>query len=143
MTMSDLKTILEKGGGTLVRFGSVWSYPGAPIDPSGTNLRLPIEHASDAEVREALQAGDLAAVTIHADGTAIAVRAVKKGEQVAVLTSAQVGTAEAGTELPVGSRPSVDAGKAPLGVEASEKGGVEAKSAAKEGTTETDPRKGR
>ncbi|GGC70724.1 hypothetical protein [Chelatococcus reniformis] len=101
--------LAKKGDGVLTRVGSVWTYPGCAIDPSGTNLRLPLEYVSDAEVKELLQAGDLVGVTQSVGGELLSVR-LKGDDGAVVLTTAQAGTAEAGTELPPGSRPTHDAG---------------------------------
>ncbi|TCR60950.1 hypothetical protein [Bosea sp. BK604] len=140
----DIKDLLEKGDGTLVRTNGVWSYPGAPLDPSGTNLRLPIDHVSDAEVQAALGDESLVVAVTNPDGTALAVRVKGDGAH-RVLTTAQAGTAEAVTELPVGSHPSVDAGagSGSVGAEGAEKQGKEGKASSKEPTSETDARKGR
>ncbi len=138
----DVQELLKKGDGTLVRTHGVWSYPGAPLDPSGTNLRLPIDHVSDNEVRAALGDETLVVAIANPDGSPLAVR-VKGDGPTRVLTAAQAGTAEAGTELPVGSHPSVDAGAGSGGGEGSEKPGTEAKSASKEPAGSNDPRKGR
>ncbi|GGC90447.1 hypothetical protein [Chelatococcus reniformis] len=106
--------LAKKGDGVLTRVGSVWTHPGCAIDPSGTNLRLPSEYVSDAEVREMLQAGDLVGVTQTVGGELLSVR-LKGDAGTVVLTTAQAGTAEAGTELPSNSRPTHDAG-APVAV---------------------------
>jgi hypothetical protein len=107
----SIRDLCDKGEGILTRFGHVWSYPGAKMDPSGTNLRLPIENVSDAEVTEALANGQLVAATIEPGGFLRAVRLVVEGaDPIPLLLTSQAGTADAGTELPAGSRPSQDAG---------------------------------
>jgi hypothetical protein len=121
-TTSKVHELAAKGDGMLVRRGNVWSYPGASIDASGTNLHLPVEYVTDEEVQAALGTGDMFAVTRTADNQVLSVR-IKDGDEdaPAVLTTAQAGTADAGTELPANSRPSHDAGKSTItSAEASE-----------------------
>jgi hypothetical protein len=112
--MSDKKfhALAKKGDGALVRSGSVWTYPGAEMDRSGTNLRLPVEYVTDAEVQEALGAGHLTASVHGLDGQVAAVRVAKDGEGPTAIPMTMVGTSEAGTELPPNSRPTHDAAKA-------------------------------
>jgi hypothetical protein len=78
----------------------------------GTNLRLPVEYVTDAEVQEALGAGHLTASVHGFDGQAHGVRIAKDANFPNALTLATVGTSEAGTELPPNSRPTHDAAKA-------------------------------
>jgi hypothetical protein len=107
--------LLSKEGGTGIlskHRAGVWAPPETPIDPSGTNLRLPIEYVSDEEVQKGIHDGSLVVITIGSDNLPYAVRK-KPGEKDAVVMTvgaAQAGTAEAGTELPPNSRPSQDAG---------------------------------
>jgi hypothetical protein len=111
--MSEAKTpyreIAAKGDGVLVKRGAVWTYPTAEMDPSGTNVRLPVEYVSDAEVQQALRDGKMHPVTTETTGAVLSVR-VTDGAAPAAISVTQAGTPEAGTELPVGSRPSHDAG---------------------------------
>lgn len=106
--MSDLKTLAEKGNGILVKRGTVWSYAGAELDTSGTNLRLPVEYVSDADVQAALRDGSFMAAVTDPYGTVTSVRVA--GEGVVAVTAGLAGTAEMGTELPVNSRVENDAG---------------------------------
>ncbi len=99
-----MKTDNEK----LMRFGHVWSYPGAPIDNSGSNLRLPTEYVTDEQVQKALAAGELQALVIEPGGRVTVVQ-IASDEQPKVISTVQAGTAEVGTELPPGSTPSLDA----------------------------------
>ena len=101
--------LAKKGNGVLVKHGNVWSYAGAPIDRSGTNLQLPEEYITDAEVREMLESGELVVATHTPMHEPMAVR-VKGDEEVAVVSTVQAGTPEAGTELPPNSRVESDAG---------------------------------
>lgn len=109
---STFRAIAEKGEGVLVRHPSgVWTYPDAPMDTSGTNLRLPQEYVSDAEVQKALAEGHLLGVTNDPGSGLRSVRLkAGKGDEAIVMSVAAAGTAEAGTELPPNSRPSMDAG---------------------------------
>jgi hypothetical protein len=105
--------ILSKEGGTgiLSKRGGVWAAPEAPLDLSGTNLRLPLEYVSDEDVQKGIQDGSLVVITIGSDNLPYAVRKKpEKDEVVMVVGAAQAGTAEAGTELPPNSKPSQDAG---------------------------------
>lgn len=107
---ADVRALAEKGEGVLTRFGTVWSYPGVDMDPSGSNLRLPIEHVSAAAVKAALDDTIVAVSTFDIAGQPLSVRIVVDGEQPKVLSAAQAGTPDAGTQLPPGSKPSTDAG---------------------------------
>jgi hypothetical protein len=101
----------EGGSGILSKRGGVWAAPESPIDPSGTNLRLPLEYVSDEEVQKGIHDGSLVVITIGSDGLPYAVRKKPgKDEPVMTMSAAQAGTAEAGTELPPNSKPSQDAG---------------------------------
>jgi hypothetical protein len=101
----------EGGSGILSKRGGVWSTPETPIDPSGTNLRLPIEYVSDEEVQKAIHDGEVVVITIGSDNLPYAVRRKpEEGEVVLTMQASQAGTAEAGTELPKNSHPSQDAG---------------------------------
>jgi hypothetical protein len=115
MASSDNKAVTDlaaKAGGVLIRQGAVWTYPGAPMDPSGTNMRLPLEYVTDAQVSAALEANALVAATVAPGGFVTAVQVA--GDAVRpVVSTALAGTAEASTELRVGSRPSIDAGTVP------------------------------
>jgi hypothetical protein len=119
---TSFRELAEKGNGVLVRRGSVWSYPGAPNDASGTNLQLPAEYVTDVEVQEALRVGDLVAVTQTPANQVMSVRLKgKNGDPMAKISTVQAGTAEAGTQLPPNSRPTHDAGRAAISpAEASE-----------------------
>jgi len=105
-------TLASKGDGVLVKRGSVWTYPTAEMDRSGTNIQLPVEYVSDAEVQQALRDGKLQPVTTDALGAPLAVRVSDKDAPEAI-TVVQTGTPEAGTELPPNSRPTHDAGMKP------------------------------
>jgi hypothetical protein len=105
----SVKDLIEKGDGVLVRTHGVWSYPGAPIDQSAANLRLPVDHVSDAEVQQALAEESVVVAMTNTDGSPLVVRLKGHGPH-RILSVAQAGTAEAGTELPVGASPPVDAG---------------------------------
>ena len=106
---SKVGPLAAKGGGNLVRHpgSGVWSYPGAPMDNSGTNVHLPVEYVTDAEVRAALDAGELH--PIMGDGNSVRVRGSNNAPPIAI-SMAMAGSPEVGTELPIGSRPSHDAG---------------------------------
>jgi len=93
---------------------------------------------SDAEVQAALGDDVVVVAIVNPDGSPLAVRVKGDGEH-RILTSAQAGTAEAGTELPVGSHPSVDAGAGSGPAEGGEKPAADSK----EPTSGTDTRKGR
>lgn len=109
-----IRQLIEKGDGVIIRYpAGVWSYPGAEIDRSGTNLRLPLEHVSDNEVREALQKGGFVAKTMDAVGQPVAVATAGEGTPARAITLAQAGSVDAATELPENSRPSIDAGYRP------------------------------
>lgn len=113
--VAGVRALAEKGEGMLVRHASgVWSYPGASIDLSGTNLVLPMESVTDAAVQEALGGEDFVVVTRNPDNTPRSIRVVSGDQPVVVMSTAAAGTAEAGTELPLNSRPSHDAGAARL-----------------------------
>lgn len=105
----NAQALAKKGNGVLVKHGNVWSYAGAQIDRSGTNLRLPEEYISDAEVKKMLADGDVVASSLGPMHEPLAVR-FKGDEDAVVVNVAQAGTAEAGTELPVNSRPEHDSG---------------------------------
>jgi hypothetical protein len=114
--MSETKALTfqelaAKGDGVLVKRGNVWTYPNAENDRSGTNLVLPLEYVSDAEVKKALQEGHLHAATAQMGGEVLSVRLKGIGAAPKVLNVVQAGTPEAGTELPPGSRVEHDAGK--------------------------------
>jgi hypothetical protein len=98
-----------KGDGILIKRGTVWTYPAAEIDRSGTNVQLPLEYVTDAEVQEALRGGELHPATTGPGGDVLSVR-LSDGDVKAAISVAQAGTPEAGTELPPNSRPSHDAG---------------------------------
>jgi hypothetical protein len=101
----------EGGSGILAKRGGVWAAPETPIDPSGTNLRLPLEYVSEEEVQKGIHDGSLVVITIGSDNLPFAVRKKpEKDELVMTVNAAQAGTPEAGTELPPNSRPSQDAG---------------------------------
>lgn len=101
----------EGGSGILAKRHGVWAPPETPIDPSGTNLRLPVEYVSDEEVQKGIHDGNLVVITIGSDNLPYAVRKKpEKDEVVMTMGAAQAGTAEAGTELPPNSHPSQDAG---------------------------------
>lgn len=104
--------LAKKGDGILVKRGSVWTYPTAEMDRSGTNIQLPVEYVSDAEVQEALRGNKMHPVTTSATGEVLSVR-ITDGEAPAAISVVQAGTPEAGTELPPNSRPSHDAGMKP------------------------------
>ncbi|WP_342106311.1 hypothetical protein [Methylobacterium sp. SI9] len=107
-----IESLLEEGNGVLVKRGSVWSYPGCPNDRSGTNLVLPIESVSDAEVQAALVSGDLVAKAGDVMGGTTAVTAKPaEGEIVMTVNPMLAGSVEAATELPLNSRPTHDAGR--------------------------------
>lgn len=109
---ADFQALADKGAGSLIKVGGVWSYPGAPVDVSGTNLRLPVEYLSDAAVQEGLRNGTLVAAVNDPYGNVSAVRIAQDG--VIVVPAGLTGTGEMGTELPVGSRPEHDAGRQPI-----------------------------
>lgn len=102
--------------GILVKRNGVWSNPSEPLDPSGTNLKLPLNYVSANEVDAAIKDGSLVVAAAGADGMATAVALpAKEGEARRVIVPASIaGTAEAGTELPPNSRPTHDAGSAPI-----------------------------
>jgi hypothetical protein len=101
----------EHASGVLSKRGGVWAAPETPTDPSGTNLRLPTEYVSDEEVQKAIHDGSVVVIAIGSDSLPFAVRKKpEEGEVVMTMGAAQAGTAEAGTELPPNSRPSLDAG---------------------------------
>jgi septal ring-binding cell division protein DamX len=104
----SVRSLIKKGEGVLIKRNGVWTYPGCANDPSGTNLVLPLEHVSDAEVQKALSDGDLRAAMTTPTGAVSAVRLIE--DETAVVSSGLAGTAELGTELPSGSRPTHDAG---------------------------------
>jgi hypothetical protein len=106
--------IFEKGGGTIVRVGNVWTYPGCPMDNSGTNLRLPIESIPHDDVQAWIRDGDVLPAALDHNQRLVAVRqkpADPEAPSPPVLLSTQAGTPEAGTELPIGSHPALDAGR--------------------------------
>lgn len=103
-----VKDLMKKGDGVLIKRGHVWTYPGCANDASGTNLVMPIEYVSDAEVQKALAGGELRAAITNPSGGVSAVRLIDDGT--AVMTSGMAGTAEMGTELPPNSRVTSDAG---------------------------------
>lgn len=105
------RALAEKGDGVLTKVGNVWSYPGAPMDRSGTNLRLPVEFVTDAEVQAAIQAEEAHASVLGFGGEVSAVRFGEAGTITAIGVH-QIGTSEAGTELPPNSRPTHDAARA-------------------------------
>ena len=106
--------MLDKGDGILVRRGHVWTYPNAETDRSGTNLKLPVESVGDAIVQEAIKSGDLVPLVTDATGGIVSVtRKPAEGETVRVVNMAQAGTVELGTEVPLNSRPTHDAGRRP------------------------------
>lgn len=112
-TFGDLAS---KGEGVLVKRGSVWTYPSCETDRSGTNIQLPVEYVSDAEVQQALRDGKLHPTTTDGVGAPVSVR-VADGDAPVAISVVMAGTPEAGTELPPGSRPSVDAGMKPATAE--------------------------
>lgn len=105
----DVRDLAAKGDGVLVRRGNVWTYPGCPTDPSGTNLKLPTEFVTDEQVQAAMGESVFVTTTVDPIGTARAIR-LSGDDDAPVMSTAQAGTAHAGTELPVGSRPELDAG---------------------------------
>lgn len=110
-TVADL--LAKSDTGTLVRHRSgVWSYPGAPMDPSGTNLRIPVESVTDADIQAGLLDGSFVAAGMGPENRVTAIRAAPaEGEvRMGFVSSARAGSVEAATELPVGSRPTHDAG---------------------------------
>ncbi|WP_407529425.1 hypothetical protein [Methylobacterium oryzisoli] len=109
---ADLQALADKGPGVLVKRGAVWTYPGAPVDSAGTNLQLPVEYVSDADVQEALSGGDLVAAVVDPFGVVSAVRVA--GGEVKAVTMGLAGSAEMGTELPPNSRVEHDAGRVML-----------------------------
>ncbi|MCX4195112.1 hypothetical protein OMR07_05615 [Methylobacterium organophilum] len=109
---ADFQALADKGAGSLVKVSGVWSYPGAPVDSSGSNLQLPVEYVSDADVQEGLRDGTLVAAVNDPYGNVSAVRIAQEG--VTVVPAGLTGTAEMGTELPPGSRPEHDAGRQPI-----------------------------
>ncbi|SFJ68122.1 hypothetical protein [Methylobacterium brachiatum] len=109
---ADFQALADKGAGSLIKVSGVWSYPGAPVDSSGTNLRLPLEYVSDADVQEGLRDGTLVAAVNDPYGHVSAVRIAQEG--VTVVPAGLTGTAEMGTELPPNSRPEHDAGRLPI-----------------------------
>lgn len=106
---SAVHALIKKGDGVLVKRGNVWTYAGAPIDRSGTNLQLPEEYITEAEVHKLLASGELVAATHSAMHDVLSVRLKNDGDAISI-TTAQAGTADAGTELPRNSRPEQDAG---------------------------------
>lgn len=145
------QALAAKGNGVLVKTGSVWSYSGAPLDPSGTNLRLPLEYVQQSEIDEAVASGDAVVTTRDFSGLPLAVQF--GGEEPArVLLPHQVGTVEASTELPSSAPYEVatviSSATQPEDVvdtvEGAEKTGVEGgRQINKEPTSENNPRKGR
>ncbi len=101
--------LAAKGDGVLVKRGSVWTYPTAETDGSGTNIKLPVEYVTDQEVQQALRDGALVPATTETTGAPLSVR-IKTDDAPAAISVAQAGTPEAGTDLPPNSRPSHDAG---------------------------------
>ena len=115
--VATINSLLAKGN-VLVKRGSVWSYPGSPNDRSGTNLVMPLDYVTDAEVQEALASGDLVVAAVDTYGGVAAVKAKPaEGETVRIVNPALAGTAEAGTEMPVNSRPTHDAGRSDVEAE--------------------------
>lgn len=112
---ATIETLLEKGGGVLLKRGLVWTYPGALNDPSGTNLKIPLESVPDAAVQEALSQGALVTRVADITGAPTSVaRAPADGElPVRMMNVAEAGSVEMGTELPLNSRPTHDAGRKP------------------------------
>lgn len=109
---ATVESLLDKGQGTLIKRGTVWSYPGAPEDSSGTNLRVPLEVVSDAAVQDAIRDGFLVHKMVDSFGVATAVvRAPAEGETVRLVSLVQAGSVEAATEMPRGARPTHDAGR--------------------------------
>jgi len=108
--------LAELGDGVLSRHHTgVWSYPGAPLDPHATNLVMPIAHVSEAEVREALAAGDVVVVSMNSMNEPLAVRVLSADQKPPrILTGAMAGSPEAGTEVPENYRPTHDAGSVPV-----------------------------
>lgn len=107
------RDLASKGEGVLVKRGSVWTYPSCETDRSGTNIQLPTEYVSDAEVQQALRDGKAYPATTDGTGAPVFVR-VTDGDIPASISVVQAGTPEAGTELPPNSRPTHDAGMKPL-----------------------------
>jgi len=115
--VATIDSLLGKGS-VLVKRGSVWSYPGSPNDRSGTNLVMPLDYVTDAEVQEALASGNLVVAAVDTYGGVAAVKAKPaEGETVRIVNPALAGTAEAGTEIPVNSRPTHDAGRSDVEAE--------------------------
>jgi hypothetical protein len=121
--MADFKALADKGPGVLVKSGGVWTYPGAPLDTSGTNLVLPLEYVSDADVQAALAGGDLVSAVVDPFGAVTAVRV--SGGEVKAVTAGLAGSAEMGTELPPNSRVEHDAGRAVISQAEAERQAVE------------------
>jgi hypothetical protein len=115
MTMAEgnnLSALIKKGDGVLTKRGNVWTYPGAPNDMSGTNLVMPLEYVSDAEVQAALADGTLRAAVTNPTGFVSSVRMMD--DETPAITAGLAGTPEMGTELPPNSRVEHDAGSSPM-----------------------------
>ncbi|MCX5496445.1 hypothetical protein OSH11_17190 [Kaistia dalseonensis] len=109
---NPVRTLALKGEGILSRHRSgVWSYPGAPLDPSATNLVLPVEYVTEQQIREALAGTDYAVITKDPLHEPLAIRLLGDGEVARpAISNAMAGSAEAGTEVPKNYRPEHDAG---------------------------------
>lgn len=53
-TFTDLAALAAQGDGSLVRVNGAWTYAGAPLDTTGTNLRLPVATVSARRVWAAI-----------------------------------------------------------------------------------------
>ena len=111
-TLPLIQELLDKGDGVLTRRGTVWTYPGCPNDPSGTNLLLPAAYVADAVIQAGLNDGTLAAAVVAPSGVVSAVRLA--GDGVPVVQAGLAGSAEMGTELRPGARVEADAGAKPI-----------------------------
>ncbi len=109
---ATIDSLLEKGGGVLIKRSGVWTYPNAENDRSGTNLVLPAEFLPDAVVQEALSKGELVSRVNDVMGVVSSVgKPGQDGQNVRLVNLSQAGSVEAATELPLNSRPTHDAGK--------------------------------
>jgi hypothetical protein len=117
---------LLQHGTALRRFApGIWSYVGAPLDPSGTNLKLPIDYTTEAEIDAGIEDGSLSVAAMGSDLSRSAVVA-SDGFAGRVHTPMSAGTVEASTQLPVGSQPTHDAGSVPATAQEAEEGAINA-----------------
>lgn len=125
MVQKSPAELLEHG--TILRqfAPGIWSYPGAPMDPSGTNVKLPVDYTTEAEINEGIEDGTLVVSALGNDlsRSSVSLAANFSGR---VHTPVTAGTVEASTQLPPGSQPTHDAGSVPMTAAQAEQGAIHA-----------------